>query len=92
VARRVHILGASGAGPTTLAQALAARLGCPHYDVDDYFWLPSDPPFQHIRDREARRAMLSADLDKPGLKPDRDRPGRDGEPGRRRRAWQARPG
>jgi uridine kinase len=47
VARRVHILGASGAGTTTLAQALAARLGCPQYDVDDYFWLPSDPPFPH---------------------------------------------
>jgi 2-phosphoglycerate kinase len=32
VSRRVHILGASGSGTTTLAQALAARLGCPHHD------------------------------------------------------------
>jgi adenylate kinase family enzyme len=63
---RVHILGASGSGTTTLAQALAARLGCPHYDTDAYFWLPSDPPFQHIRERESRQAMLGADLDKPG--------------------------
>jgi adenylate kinase family enzyme len=54
VSRRVHILGASGSGTTTLAQALAARLGCPHYDTDHYYWLPSDPPFQHIREREAR--------------------------------------
>jgi adenylate kinase family enzyme len=30
VARRVHILGASGSGTTTPGQALAARLGCPH--------------------------------------------------------------
>jgi len=66
VARRVHILGASGSGTTTLAEALGARLGCPHFDVDDYFWLPSEPPFQHIRDREVRRALLSADLEKPG--------------------------
>lgn len=66
MARRVHILGASGSGTTTLAQALAARLGCPQYDVDHYFWLPSDPPFQHIRDREARCAMLDAELQKPG--------------------------
>jgi adenylate kinase family enzyme len=66
VARRVHILGASGSGTTTLAQALGARLGCRHHDVDDYFWQPSEPPFQHIRDREARRALLSADLEKPG--------------------------
>lgn len=66
MARRVHILGASGSGTTTLAQALATRLGCSHYDVDDYFWLPSDPPFQHIRDREARSALLGAELAKPG--------------------------
>lgn len=66
MARRVHILGASGSGTTTLAQALGAQLGCRHHDVDDYFWLPSEPPFQHIRDGEARRALLSADLEKPG--------------------------
>jgi adenylate kinase family enzyme len=66
VARRVHILGASGSGTTTLAQTLAARLGCPHYDVDHYFWLPSDPPFQHIQNREARCALLGAEFEKPG--------------------------
>ena len=64
--KRVHILGASGSGTTTLAKVLSARLGCPHYDTDSYFWLPSDPPFQHIRDREPRQAMLGADLEKPG--------------------------
>lgn len=64
--KRVHILGASGSGTTTLARALAVRLGCAHYDTDAYFWLPSDPPFQHIREREARRALLGADLEKPG--------------------------
>jgi len=66
VSRRVHILGASGSGTTTLAQALAARLGCPHHDVDNYYWLPSDPPFQHVRDREPRCAMLGVELEKPG--------------------------
>ena len=65
MAGRVHILGASGSGTSTLAQALSARLGCPHYDVDSYYWLPTDPPFQHVR--EVRRgAMLRADLEKPG--------------------------
>lgn len=59
---RVHIIGASGSGTTTLGRALAARLGCPHFDTDDFFWLPSDPPFQHIRDRAERQARLGAAL------------------------------
>jgi adenylate kinase family enzyme len=66
MAKRVHILGASGSGTTTLGRALAARLGCPHHDTDDYFWLPSDPPFQHIRETVARQALLGTELGKPG--------------------------
>jgi AAA domain len=64
--KRVHILGASGSGTTTLAAALSTRLGCRHHDTDFYFWLPSDPPFQHIRETEARLAMLREDLERPG--------------------------
>ena len=41
---RIHILGASGSGTTTLGRALAERLQCPHFDADDYFWVPTDPP------------------------------------------------
>jgi hypothetical protein len=58
---RVHIVGASGSGTTTLGRALAARRGSSHLDTDDY-WLPSDPPFQHIRERGKRQALLSAAL------------------------------
>ena len=43
--RRIHILGASGSGTTALGQALAEHLRCPHFDTDDYFWLPTDPPY-----------------------------------------------
>jgi adenylate kinase family enzyme len=59
---RVHILGASGSGVTTLGQALAAHLGCRLLDVDDYFWLPTDPPFQETRPRPERQVLLGADL------------------------------
>jgi hypothetical protein len=62
VAMRVHIVGASGAGTTTLGRALARRLTCPHLDTDDYFWLPSQPPFQNIRPAVERRTLLGADL------------------------------
>jgi adenylate kinase family enzyme len=59
---RVHILGASGVGTTTLASALARRLDCPHLDTDDYFWLPTRPPFTHRRPAPERHALLEADL------------------------------
>jgi adenylate kinase family enzyme len=63
MAARVHILGGSGSGTTTLGLALAERLGCAHLDVDDYFWLPTDPPYQEARDHATRRALLGPDLE-----------------------------
>ena len=59
---RIHILGASGSGTTTLGRALAARLQCPHFDTDDYFWLPTDPPFTTQRERTERAQLLMDDL------------------------------
>jgi adenylate kinase family enzyme len=59
---RIHIFGASGSGTTTLGGALASALGCPHFDSDNYFWLPTNPPFQQIREVSARTDMLLGDL------------------------------
>jgi adenylate kinase family enzyme len=59
---RIHILGASGSGTTTLGQALAERLQCPHFDTDDYFWLPTDPPYTQRRERTERAQLLMDDL------------------------------
>jgi adenylate kinase family enzyme len=55
---RVHILGASGSGTTTLGAALADRLGHAHVDADSLFWLPTDPPFTTKRPKDERQAML----------------------------------
>lgn len=55
---RIHILGASGSGTTTLGAALAARLGHLHVDADSLFWQPTDPPFTTKRPRDDRQAML----------------------------------
>jgi adenylate kinase family enzyme len=41
---RIHITGASGSGVTTLGRALGRSLKAPVFDVDDYYWLPTDPP------------------------------------------------
>jgi adenylate kinase family enzyme len=60
--QRIHILGASGSGTTTLGRALAKRLQCPHFETDDYFWLPTNPPFTQQRERTERQRLLMDDL------------------------------
>jgi adenylate kinase family enzyme len=55
---RVHITGASGSGTTTLGRALADALAVSHHDTDDYFWRPTDPPYQERREREARLRLM----------------------------------
>ena len=60
---RLHILGASGSGTTTLGRTLWARHGWTHVDTDDVFWLPSDPPYVDIRPREERVALMRSLLD-----------------------------
>ncbi|MDD2860505.1 MAG: hypothetical protein PHI71_05450, partial [Acidiphilium sp.] len=59
---RVYILGASRSGTTTLGAALAAALGVPHADSDDFLFLPTNPPFTTKRDANERRALLRARL------------------------------
>ena len=58
MSRRIHITGASGAGTTTLGKHLASGLRCVHLDTDDFYWLPTDPPFQTKRDMPDRIRFL----------------------------------
>lgn len=55
---RVHITGASGSGTTTLARALADHWAVPHADADDYYWLPTVPPFTDKRPAEERVSLM----------------------------------
>ena len=59
---RIHILGASGSGTSTLGSALARRLGVPHVNSDSFFWLPTDPPYTTPRPVEERQALLTRRL------------------------------
>ena len=61
---RVLVTGASGSGSTTLGRALSRELKVAFFDTDDYFWLPSEPPYQRQRDPGARLSLLVADLAK----------------------------
>lgn len=55
---RLHVTGASGSGTTTLARALADHWAVPHADADDYFWVPSDPPYTERRPEAERIALM----------------------------------
>jgi len=59
---RIHIVGASGSGTTTLGVALAHEIDGAHFDTDDFFWLPTDPPFTTKRPVEQRLSLLEAEL------------------------------
>lgn len=59
---RIYLIGASGAGVSTLGSALARHLHLPHVDVDEHYWIPSDPPFIQARPPEERLERLHAAL------------------------------
>jgi adenylate kinase family enzyme len=65
--RRIHVTGASGAGVTSLGRALAESLALPHHDSDDYYWQPTNPPYNEKRDPADRlRLMREVFLDRAG--------------------------
>lgn len=56
--RRIHVIGASGSGVTTLGRALADALALPHHDTDDYFWRPTTPPYREPRNAADRLRLM----------------------------------
>jgi adenylate kinase family enzyme len=59
---KIHIMGASCAGSTTLGSVLAKHFNYPLFDSDNYFWETSNPPFTIKRDLELRNAMIANDI------------------------------
>ncbi|GAB4024203.1 P-loop NTPase family protein [Spirosoma gilvum] len=55
---KIHIFGASGAGVTTLGKALSEQTGIPYFDTDDFYWIPSNPPYITRRDPIERTTLL----------------------------------
>jgi adenylate kinase family enzyme len=58
----IHIFGASGSGMTTLARYICQNLAYTPLDSDDYFWLPTDPPFTEKREAAERVRLMRADI------------------------------
>ncbi|NNB17741.1 AAA family ATPase [Pseudomonas fragi] len=61
-ARYILITGAAGTGTSTLAHALAKELSAPHLEADDFLWLPSNPPYQHLADKTQRGERLLQEM------------------------------
>lgn len=59
---RIYITGASCAGVTTLGHNLATRLGIRHVDVDDFYWMPTNPPFTTKRPPSDRVSLIQQAL------------------------------
>lgn len=59
---RIYITGASCAGVTTLGQHLALLLGIRQVDVDDFFWMPTNPPFTTKRAVSERVSLMQQEL------------------------------
>ncbi|WP_313342455.1 AAA family ATPase [Sedimentibacter sp.] len=60
----IHIFGASGSGTTTLGKAIYENYGHIHLDTDNYFWVPTDPPYTTKRNRNERQRLLNNDINK----------------------------
>ncbi len=60
--RKVYITGASGAGVTTLGGSLASGLRVRHVDCDDFYWMPTDPPFTAKRPPADRVRLIRNEL------------------------------
>ena len=60
--QRIHLLGASGSGTTTLGKALSSELAIPHFDTDDYYWKSTDPPFLEKREISDRICAIERDI------------------------------
>jgi adenylate kinase family enzyme len=61
---RILITGAPGSGTTTVGRAIASELGAVFLDADDYFWLPTDPPYKVEQSPDARLASVLRVLEK----------------------------
>ncbi|PRA63044.1 adenylate kinase [Pseudomonas sp. MYb187] len=59
---RIYMTGASCAGVTTLGENLASPFGMRHADIEDFFWLPTNPAFSTKRPVSERVPLIRQTL------------------------------
>jgi adenylate kinase family enzyme len=63
---RIYVTGAAGSGVTTLGRALSEAFGQIHVDCDDYYWMPTDPPYTTKRPAAERVPLIRRALGEGG--------------------------
>lgn len=63
MSNRIHLLGGSGSGTSSLGIKLAEKLEIPHFESDDFFWQESEIPFTVKRTVEDRIKILEKTMD-----------------------------
>ena len=59
----IYIFGASGSGTTTLGKKICKEFGFKHMDIDDFFWMPTEPKYTIKRPCDERIKLMKADID-----------------------------
>lgn len=59
---KIHILGSSGSGTTSLAISLSRYFNCKHFDSDNYYWKKTKIPFTEKNTIEKRHDLLLSDM------------------------------
>lgn len=62
MAKKIHILGASGSGTTTLGANLSAALGVRHLDTDEFYWKKTAIPFTETHPIEDRLDQINEEI------------------------------
>jgi adenylate kinase family enzyme len=55
---KIHLLGPSGSGTSTLGKLIAEKYNIPWFDSDNIFWIKTDPPFIVKREKDERINIL----------------------------------
>jgi adenylate kinase family enzyme len=59
---KIVVFGGSGSGTTTLGKSLSQHLNWKHLDSDDYYWKPTNPPYQVKFSVKERHSNLERDF------------------------------
>ena len=60
---KILVIGASGSGTTTLGSEIEKQTGFKHLDLDNYYWVKTDPPFQKKIPLSKRNNNLKVDFE-----------------------------